>query len=68
MLRILDIKYSDCQPIAPKYNAVCVFDVKTARLAFEYGAMDFVIALNEKNEKFAYCYSVQDVEEFLNTI
>ena len=68
MLRILDKKYSDLQPTMPKYNALCVFDIDAAKLAFYHSIIDFVIVLNENNGKFMKCYSVKDVEEFLNII
>lgn len=65
MLRILDKKYSDCQPVMPKYNALCVFDIEAAKLAFNYGNVDFVIVLNDNTGKFARCYNLHDVIEFL---
>ena len=68
MLRIFDKNYSDCQPVMPKYNALCVFDVEAAKLAFNHGAIDFVIVLNENTGKFARCFSVKDVEDFLNAL
>ena len=68
MLRILDKKYSDCQPVMPKYNALCVFDADAARQAFTYGIVDFVIVLNEKTGKFAKCFSLMDVYKFLNDL
>lgn len=66
MLQIIDDRYSGLQPITPKINAVCVFDVQAAKLAFIYSTVDFVIVLNEKTRKFGYCYSIHEVEEFLN--
>ncbi len=68
MLRILDKKYSDCQPVIPKYNALCVFDIEATKLAFNYGAVDFVIVLNENTGKFTKCFSVKDAEDFLNAL
>lgn len=68
MLRILDKNYSDCQPVIPKHNALCVFDIEAAKLAFKYGAVDFVIVLNENTGKFARCFSVRDVVDFLNPL
>lgn len=68
MLRILNDKYSDCQPVMPKYNALCVFDIEAAKLAFNYCAVDFVIILNENTGKFTKCFSVKDVEDFLNAL
>lgn len=68
MLRILDKNYSDFQPVISKYNALCVFDIEAAKLAFNYGAIDFVIVLNENTGKFARCFSMKDVDDFLNAL
>lgn len=68
MLRILDKKYSDCQPVMPKYNALCVFDIEAAKIAFNYSAVDFIIVLNENTGRFTRCFNVKDVEEFLNVL
>ena len=66
MLRILNEKYSDLQPVAPRHNALCVFDIEAAKLAFNYGAVDFVIVLNESTGKFERCFCMEDVVNFLD--
>jgi len=68
MIQILNDKYSNLRPIQPKHNALCVFDIEAAKIAFNYSAIDFVIVLNEKTGKFAYCHNVKECEEFLQEI
>ncbi|MCK9430431.1 MAG: hypothetical protein M0R17_10560 [Candidatus Omnitrophica bacterium] len=64
---ILDTKYINCRPTMPLYNAMCVFDIEAAKLAFIYGDVDFVFVLNENTGKFARCCSVKEVEDYLTT-
>ena len=52
----------------PKYNALCVFDFQTAKLAFQYSAIDFVFAMDEESCKFAKCNCLKDVEDFFNAL
>ena len=68
MLQILDEEYSSLQPVMPEKNAVAVFNLKCAKIAFQHPRMDFVVALNEKTYKFAYCFSVKECEDFFNMI
>jgi hypothetical protein len=68
MIQILDEEYSSLQPVMPEKNAVAVFNIKCAKIAFQYSRMDFVIALNEKTNKFAYCFSIKECEDFLNNV
>jgi len=65
MLQIFDTEYSSLQPVLPKKNAVAVFNIDSARIALEYDLIDFVIALNEKTNQFAYCYNLYECEKFL---
>lgn len=68
MLQILDGEYSSLQPVQPEKNALVVFNIECAKLAFNYQMIDFVIVLNEKSGKFAYCYNVKECEDFLATL
>ena len=68
MLQIFDERFSNLQPVMPKYNALCVFDFQSAKIAFQYSAIDFVFAMDESTCKFAKCNSLKDVEDFFNAL
>ena len=67
MLQIFDKNFSSLRPIQPSHKAVAVFNIEDAKLAFNYGNVDFVVVLNEKNGKFGLCYSLLEVINFLET-
>jgi hypothetical protein len=68
MLQIFDERVTSLQPTMPKYKALCVFDFQSAKLAFQYNAIDFVFTMDEKTCKFAKCDSLKDVEDFFNAL
>ena len=68
MVKVLNIEYSNITPTAPTYNAMAVFNKKDAELAFNYGYVDFVFALNEKTGKFVRCNSVLECAIFYEEI
>ena len=65
MLKILDRDYSNLTPMQPKYNAMCVFDMEAAKIAFNYAMDDFVFVLCEKNNTFTKCFNLMEVERFI---
>lgn len=68
MLQILDKNYATIEPTMPKYRALCVFTLDAANLAFKYGTVDFVFAMNEQTGQFVKCNSLAEVDEFLNAL
>ena len=66
MTQILDKDYSGLKPQIPKYNALCVFNIESAKIAFKYGQCDFVFAMNENVQIFARCVSLVECEQFWN--
>jgi hypothetical protein len=65
MIQIFDKMYSDLKPVMPTMNALVVFDIDHARLAFSHGRVDFVIVLDKLSGTFRYCYNIADVTHFL---
>lgn len=65
MLGILNDRYTNIQPTMPKYRAVCVFDRKAARIAFNYTGVEFVFAMNEETGTFVKCHNLHEVYQFL---
>jgi hypothetical protein len=64
MIPIINEKYDTVFPQAPSHRAIAVFNKKDAHMAFCYGNCDFVIALDDKTGKFAYCRSIAECVEF----
>lgn len=65
MLQIFGKNFSGLRPIQSSHKALAVFNIEDAKIAFNYGNVDFVIVLNEKNGKFRLCYSLLQVINFL---
>ena len=65
MLGIVNKNFSGLQPVQPSHNALAVFNVEDAKIAFNYGNVDFVVVLNEKTGMFGICNNVLEVCEFL---
>ena len=68
MIQILNKEYSNLQPVAPSKNAVAIFNVEDAIIAFSYPRVDFVVALNEDTMRFAYIHSVAECIEFYKPV
>ena len=66
MIQILDPYYSTLKPTQPKYNALTVFSLESARIAFNYGNCDFVYIINEEDNTYRRCESLQECEDFIN--
>jgi hypothetical protein len=66
MIGILSNDYTNTQPIAPTYKALCVFDVEAAKIAFNYCGVDFVFVMNETSGVFGKCNNLKEVIDFIN--
>lgn len=65
MLGIVNKNFSGLQPVQPSHNALAVFNVEDAKIAFNYGNVHFVVVLNEKTGMFRFCNNIMEVYEFL---
>jgi len=65
MIQIFNEKFSGLKPIYPTFNTLCVFNLHDAKIAFNYTPVEFVFVLNEETGKFARCYNVNQVQEYL---
>jgi len=65
-IQIMNDKYDNVIP-KPLIKAVTVMNYKDACKAFHYCIwLDFVICLDENNNKYGICHSLEEVNNFYN--